>query len=146
MNEGDGSTRPTGLTKDAGWQIGVSRTLPCPADGLWDFLNSEPGRALWLGGGSGLPAEPERGTGYRTEDGTAGQVRGHRARPGGGLRLTRRPAGGRESTIQVTVTPAATPGRAVLRLHEERLASAAEREDRRRHWAAVADAVAAAIR
>lgn len=34
---------PTGLTQDAGWEIGVSRTLPLPADALWDFVAGEEG-------------------------------------------------------------------------------------------------------
>lgn len=134
---------PTGLTKDAGWQIGVSRTLPVPADRLWDFLAGADGRALWLGPG---PVTAERGTGYRLTDGTTGEVRGVRPRPGGGLRLTHRPPGGHETTVQISVTPApSSPDRSVLRLHEERLRSAAERAARRDHWTAVAAAVTAAV-
>ena len=30
--------RPVGLTRDAGWEIGVSRTVPFPIDDVWDFL------------------------------------------------------------------------------------------------------------
>jgi uncharacterized protein YndB with AHSA1/START domain len=134
---------PTGLTKDAGWEIGVSRTLPVPADRLWEFLTGDEGRALWLGHGT-LVAE--RGAAYRTTEGTTGEVRGTRSRPGGGLRLTRRPPDGPESTLQITVTPAASStAKSVLRFHEERLSSAEEREERRRHWKAVADAVTTAV-
>jgi hypothetical protein len=36
-------TMPTGLTKDAGWQIGVSRTLPDPPSPVWDFISGPEG-------------------------------------------------------------------------------------------------------
>jgi uncharacterized protein YndB with AHSA1/START domain len=45
---------PIGKTKDAGWQIGVSRTLAHPADKVWELLTSERGTAVWLGPGAGL--------------------------------------------------------------------------------------------
>ncbi|KDN87694.1 hypothetical protein KCH_05490 [Kitasatospora cheerisanensis KCTC 2395] len=58
---------PTGLTKDAGWQIGVSRTLPHPLPVVWDFITSAEGIALWLGPGAVLA--PDRGAPYRTAAG-----------------------------------------------------------------------------
>ncbi|MCU7822754.1 SRPBCC family protein [Kitasatospora sp. DSM 101779] len=127
---------PTGLTGDAGWQIGVSRTLPHPPEELWRLVTSARGTALWLGEGVHPLGGP--GTRYGTADGTTGEVRSHR--PGSRLRLTRRPPGRAGDTVlQVTVSPA--PHGAVLRFHQERLADAAERERQRAHWAAVIDAL-----
>ena len=40
---------PTGLTRDAGWQIGVSRTLPVDLATAWERLLAPAGLALWLG-------------------------------------------------------------------------------------------------
>jgi hypothetical protein len=37
---------PVGLTKDAGWEIGVSRTVPHDTDTVWALLEDIPG---WLG-------------------------------------------------------------------------------------------------
>jgi hypothetical protein len=37
---------PVGKTKDAGWQIGVSRTVPLPPDEVWARLEDT---ARWLG-------------------------------------------------------------------------------------------------
>jgi hypothetical protein len=37
---------PVGQTKDAGWQIGVSRTVPLPADDVWARLEQI---ERWLG-------------------------------------------------------------------------------------------------
>ncbi|MYV41521.1 SRPBCC domain-containing protein [Streptomyces sp. SID1328] len=127
---------PTGLTEDAGWQIGVSRTLPHPAAVVWDFIKSPEGIALWLGPGAILT--PERGTSYRTTDGVAGEVRGYR--PPDRIRVTHG-----STTVQVTVTPAAGRARAILRFHQEHLESAEGREQRRAHWRHVIDQVALAL-
>ncbi|MFK3735895.1 SRPBCC domain-containing protein [Streptomyces sp. NPDC088090] len=127
---------PTGLTQDAGWQIGVSRTLPHPAPVVWDFISGPEGIALWLGPGALLA--PERGTPYRTAEGVEGEVRGYR--PGDRIRVTHG-----TTTVQVALAPAADGARTMLRFHQEHLASAEERELRRAHWQRVMDQVAAAL-
>lgn len=65
--------REVGETADAGFQVGVQRTLPVANDALWEFLCSAEGRRLWLGGGTSF--EPEPGTTYEADDGTVGEVR-----------------------------------------------------------------------
>ncbi|MFJ8865756.1 SRPBCC domain-containing protein [Streptomyces sp. NPDC102473] len=127
---------PTGLTQDAGWEIGVSRTLPLPADALWAFVAGEEGVALWLGPGVTLPTE--KGAVYRTADGVEGEIRSYR--PGDRVRLTHG-----STTVQVAVVPGVQDGRSVLRFHQEHLASAEEREERRAHWKGVMDRVEAAL-
>ncbi|GAA0393821.1 SRPBCC domain-containing protein [Streptomyces luteireticuli] len=128
--------RPTGLTQDAGFQIGVSRTLPVPPAEVWRFLTSPEGLALWLGGGADIGTE--RGSSYTTADGTTGEVRGFRE--GARLRLTHRPSGAvAETTVQVTVTPRGEG--AMLRFHQERLPDAAARAERREHWHAAMETV-----
>ncbi|WP_435974597.1 SRPBCC domain-containing protein [Streptomyces sp. Qhu_M48] len=108
---------PVGLTRDAGWEIGVSKTLPLPVATVWDFLMSAEGLSLWLGPGAVLPAEGDPALrGFRPRD---------RVRLSYG-----------ESVLQATVSPA-SDGRAVLRFHQEHLASAEERERRRAHWKSV---------
>ena len=127
---------PVGLTRDAGWEIGVSRTLHQPPQAVWEFITGPEGVALWLGVEGPLPTG--KGAPYRTADGTEGEIRSYR--PGDRVRLTYGP-----STVQVAVTPGSSEGRAVLRFHQERLASAEEREERRTHWKAVMDRVAAEL-
>ncbi|MFC4516441.1 MULTISPECIES: SRPBCC family protein [Streptomyces] len=127
---------PTGLTKDAGWQIGVSRTLPHPAAIVWDFISSPEGIGFWLGAGAVLT--PERGTPYRTTEGVTGEVRGYR--PGDRIRVTYG-----TTTVQVALTPAADGARTMLRFHQEHLASAEERERQRVHWQRVMDQVAVVL-
>ncbi|MFF8847194.1 SRPBCC domain-containing protein [Streptomyces sp. NPDC015127] len=126
----------TGLTKDAGWEIGVSRTLPLPPAAVWDFLASPEGVELWLGKGVRLPTR--KGEAYETADGVRGEVRSYR--PGDRIRVTYG-----TSTVQVAVSAARSGEGAVLRFHQERLTGAEERERRRAHWNAVAARVEAAL-
>ncbi|MGA5470874.1 SRPBCC family protein [Streptomyces arboris] len=123
---------PTGLTQDVGWEIGVSRTIRQPPQAVWEFITGPEGVALWLGAEGPLPTE--RGAPYRTADGTVGEIRSYR--PGDRVRLTHG-----TSTVQVTVSPGSSEDRAVLRFHQERLASAEEREARRTYWKEAMDRV-----
>ncbi|MFE6872376.1 SRPBCC domain-containing protein [Kitasatospora sp. NPDC057692] len=132
--------RPVGLTRDAGWEIGVSRTLPHPPEAVWSLLTSPDGLALWLGPGARLADRV--GGPVTADDGSAGELRG--LRPGSRIRLTWRPAGrSAATTVQVTVTP--SRGGTLLRFHQERLHDEAERTRRRTHWHTVLDAVAAEL-
>lgn len=132
-----------GQTRDAGFQLGVSRTLPYPKDVVWDFLLSEEGLAIWLG--SGVRLSGEKGESYRSADGTAGEVRS--LRPGDRVRLTCRPAGWtHDTTVQVTVAAAAAPGSTSVRFHQEWLADARERARQRAHWQEVIDRLAEVLR
>lgn len=62
-----------GETTDAGFQVGVQRTLRIGREALWELLLSAEGRAIRLGAVDGFDAEP--GTAYETDDGTVGEVR-----------------------------------------------------------------------
>ena len=124
--------RPTGLTRDAGWQVGVQRTLPCDPDEAWVLLTGTEGLASWLGRGAELPEEV--GGSYTTEDGTTGELRSWR--PGDRIRLTWRPPDWtHDATVQVAIHP--TGSGTAVRFHTERLADEGEREDLRTHWQGV---------
>jgi uncharacterized protein YndB with AHSA1/START domain len=120
---------PTGLTKDAGWEIGVSRTLHAPIDTVWDLLVSKPGTAIWLGKSVRLPTEP--GEPVRAAGTGEGELRSYRRHDR--IRLRWRPAGWRhDSVVQVAVRGDET--KTMLRFHQEHLTSAREREQQRAHW------------
>jgi uncharacterized protein YndB with AHSA1/START domain len=129
-----------GRTKDAGWQIGVSKTIDRPVDEVWDFITSPAGVSIWLG--EGVTALSERGAGYETADGVRGETRSFRDLDR--LRLTWQPPDwSHETTLQLTVSSAGA-GRTRLTVHQERLTDAGEREQQRKHWQGViADLVAA---
>lgn len=128
-----------GQTRDAGWQIGVSKTLHRPVDQVWAFLVSPEGVAIWLGD-TDLPTEP--GAGYRTAAGVQGETRSFRENDR--VRVTWQPPGrDGDTTLQLAVSPTATGTR--LTVHQERLADAAERERQRTHWQGVVARITAAL-
>ena len=129
-----------GETKDAGWQIGVSKTIPYPLDQVWALMSSPDGIALWLGPGATLGRE--KGSAYETDDGITGEVRGYHERDR--IRITRLGKhADHETTMQFTVV--ALDDRTTLTFHEERLADADERERRRTHWQGVLASVLAEL-
>jgi len=128
---------PVGLTKDVGWNVGVSRTLPHDPDHVWATLVSPDGLAVWLGEGAQLGEA--RGDAWSAGDGTTGELRS--LRPGDRVRLTWRPPGrATDTTVQVAIRAAA--GGTSVRFHHERLADAGEREAMRTRWKAALDGLA----
>ena len=134
------SERPVGLTRDAGWEVGVSRTLPASVRAMWDLLISPTGLGIWLG--RGLPSLPDVGAAYTTADGTCGELRS--VRPLDRVRLTWQPPGReRPATVQVALVGA--PSGCSVRFHAEQLAGAQDRERMREHWRGVLDELAARV-
>ena len=130
-----------GHTRDAGWQIGVSKTVDHPVEHVWDFITSPEGVAIWLG--EEVKLSPERGEGYETAAGVRGETRSFRELDR--IRLTWQPPDwSHDTTLQLAVT-AVGAGRARLTVHQERLADATEREHQRRHWQDVVNALVAAL-
>ena len=125
---------PVGKTKDAGWQIGVSITVPYRVEEVWEVLVGASGAAIWLGEGVQLSGEP--GQRYCTSDRTRGEVRSYRH--GDRIRLTWQPADwDHDTTVQVALQDRGD--RTGLRFHQERMLSAAERDQQRQHWRNVAE-------
>ena len=131
---------PVGKTKDAGWQIGVSITVPIPVGDVWDFLVSSEGLSTWLGAGVGF--EGEKGESYQTNEGTRGELRGFR--PLDRIRLTWQPVDlDHDTTVQIALDDKGDRTRIVF--HQERLADAEERERQRDHWKSIAAEVASRL-
>ncbi|MET0235876.1 MAG: SRPBCC domain-containing protein [Kibdelosporangium sp.] len=123
-----------GQSKDVGFTIGVSRTLPFPPEVVWAAITSPEGVALWLGEGATLI----KGERYETSDGTVGEVRSMRDLDR--VRLTWQPRDwDHETTIQLAIR--ASGDKTVLRFHQERMNGPEERVRQRDHWRAVMDAV-----
>jgi uncharacterized protein YndB with AHSA1/START domain len=122
-----------GRTRDAGWQIGVSRTIDRPVATVWDFLTSPAGTAIWLG--EGVTLLPEPGTGYATAAGVQGETRSFRRHDR--IRLTWQPRDWKHDTTLQLAVSAVGKARCRLTIHQERLADAAERARQRTHWQAV---------
>jgi uncharacterized protein YndB with AHSA1/START domain len=124
--------RHVGETADAGFQVGVRRTLAAEPAVIWDLLVGRP--ELWLG--EGAHVRLESGVPWKAAA-ASGQVR--TVRPGDRVRLTWLPDGWpAPATLQLTVAPT-TDGRTTLGVHLERLADAEAREAAREHWRSVLD-------
>lgn len=120
------SARPRGLTRASGWEIGVRRTFPVPAEQMWALLVSVEGLRCWLG----EAPEPRvaQKAAYQLADGTSGEFTV--VKPGSHLRLTWRPVGWpRHAIMQVRVIPQAE--RSIVAFHQEQLPDADAREQRR---------------
>ena len=129
---------PVGKTKDAGWEVGVRRTVPSSVDEVWDFL-FEDGLPLWLGN---TTLALEKGAENETDDDIRGHVLGYT--PGFRIRLTWQPGEwDHDSTLQLTVREAATG--TTIGFHQERLAGREERKIMLGHWKEVVEAIAAGL-
>jgi uncharacterized protein YndB with AHSA1/START domain len=122
-----------GMTKDAGWQAGVRRTVRVDPAEAWSLLTSAEGQELWLG----AVTELSRGAAYELPDGTRGEIR---ALSGSHLRMTwDAPGWAGESTIQLRAIPAKTG--TTISFHHERLADAEERHRALVRWRAALDEI-----
>lgn len=129
--------RPTGLTKDTGWQIGARRTLAVQHHRAWVWLTSEAGTAQWLG--AAVAGDLAEDTDTTLADGTA--IRMAVFNPEGHLRLRRLPPGGpRPATVQVRTIDKGD--RCVVAFHEEHLPDEAARTRRRTAYHATLAALA----
>jgi uncharacterized protein YndB with AHSA1/START domain len=116
-----------GKTADAGYQIGVRRTLAAPEERVWAVLLSPEGLRIWLGGVAVL----EAGASFAFPDGTCGQIRVYK--PWSHLRLTwHHPTLQSPSVVQVRVIPARTG--TTLSFHQEQLAGPSVRAEMKAHW------------
>ncbi|RSM89573.1 SRPBCC domain-containing protein [Kibdelosporangium aridum] len=116
-----------GQTKDVGFQIGVSKTLPFAPEAVWAAIMSDEGIALWLGKGATLV----KGQSYETADGTVGEVRSLNELDR--VRVTWQPKDwDHETTVQIAIS--ASNGKTRLIFHQERMTGPAERERQREHW------------
>lgn len=121
--------RVLGGTENVGFQIGVQKTLPLTSEDAWNLITQPEGLALWLGTVSDL--RWEKRAAYETAEGTRGEIRSFT--PGKLVRLTWQPAGfAAPSTLQVYLEPSGK--KTAVLFHQEKLDSAATREQMRAHW------------
>ncbi len=122
-----GKTGTTGQTKDAGWEVGVKRTVAAPVDVVWKFLLGD-GLPLWLGN---TTLTYERGDAYETDDDIRGQILSFT--DGMRIRLSWQPGEwDHDSTLQLTVREAESG--TTIGFHQERLSGREERKIMLGHW------------
>jgi uncharacterized protein YndB with AHSA1/START domain len=125
-----------GQTKNAGWEVGVRRTLRVSADRAWELIATPPGLGVWLGTDPDLRLE--KGASYQTVGGTHGEIRS--AEEGRLIRLTWQPPEmACPSTLQVRIVPARSG--TTISFHHEHLADAETREAMRVRWSEALNAL-----
>jgi len=113
----------TGLTKDAGWQLGLRRTVPVPLEVAWDHLVSAEGLRAIL-----------------TTGGTVTEVRSRTERKR--VRVRWREDGAEHvTTLQVTLLPAASG--TTVALHQDQLTGPEERERLLTRWTRLLERIVA---
>ncbi|MBA4144697.1 MAG: ATPase [Cytophaga sp.] len=126
----------TGLTKSAGWEMGVRRTFPVSTEDAWRFLFSKNGLTIWLGKTKALGWK--KGEPYVTSEGVEGVLKVFKEFSH--VRLTwKRKAWAQFSTLQVRLIK--TKDKTTISFHQERLSNAAQRKEMLAHWTTVLDIV-----
>ncbi len=120
--------RVVGQTKDAGFQIGVQKTIPINAAVLWDILTSGHGLSLWLGKDASLTLEK---AGKASSVDWTGEVRS--IDPEKKLRLRLQQPNRPASTLQLYFMPSGDE-KTSLRFHHEKLQDQEDRATMKLHW------------
>lgn len=127
--------RVLGETADAGFQVGVHKTVPYELAKVWEFILSPVGLELWVGQVPELVLEEK--SCYQAKDGTTGEVRSFKELEF--IRLTWQPPDWKEpSTLQLRLAETG-PGKTRIGFHHERLAGVTQREQMKKHWECVAE-------
>ncbi|GAA3404788.1 SRPBCC domain-containing protein [Paenibacillus hodogayensis] len=128
---------PTGVTKDAGVQIGVRKTVAMSVAEAWQLLLSPEGLALWIGTMDSLPLQV--GHSFESKEGVSGKITV--VEPLRKLRMTwKRPEWDEPSRLQLYVL-AAKSGKTTIALHQEMLEDVYMRDIMKRFWDDVLTAI-----
>ena len=131
---------PDGLTRAAGWELTVERTLPTTRDEVWGRLLAE-----WLPRWLDVESVPQMvGAPLRHRRGARGRMIG--CHVGRRVRLRWTPADlDHETVFQVTLQEPLEPSApgTVVEVHQERLLGAGERQGLLEHWTAELEALVA---
>ena len=131
------SKNTTGLKKDAGWDLGVRKTVAAPVPDVWTYLLGD-GLPMWLGEIAELPTK--KGVRYRTDDGVRGTIRGYEEKKR--VRLTWQPEDWpHDTTLELTLAKAGA--KTTVGISHEDLADRDERRMMVAHWHRVVDSIAA---
>ena len=120
--------KQVGLTKDVGWQFGLSKTLPYPQKYLWDFMFSKEGLTIWLGE---LKDALELKKPYRTHDGTEGLVRVFTQYSHIRIDWKRK---GWENVSRLQVRVMGNEKKATISFHHEKLLDSDQRAEMKLYW------------
>jgi hypothetical protein len=133
--------KETGLTKDAGYQIGVRKSFAVPLQDVWNFMFCNDGIAIWLGELESGTVSQSSGT-FFTKDGITGNIT--LLKQLSHVRLKYRVKGWENtSTLQVRII--AVKDSTIISFHQDHLTSAQQREQMKAHWDAVLKNIGGAL-
>lgn len=123
--------RVVGETVDAGFQVGVQKTVKLSQKIIWDQLVSQSGINIWLGD---TAVSLKKGETYRTKQGIAGEIRV--VKPIERIRLSWQPKDWKKSsTLQITLScPRNNEDKTTVNFHHEKLPDTKTREKMKVHW------------
>lgn len=129
---------PHGLTRDAGWELEVRRTLDCSPEDAWQQLLTE-----WLPQWLGVDSVPQMvGAPLRSRGRIRGRVVG--CHVGRRVRVRWTPEIlDHETMFQVTLLESSNG--TTLSIHQERLLGPAERQSLLEHWSSVLEQLARSL-
>ena len=136
--------RVVGQTADAGFQVGVQRSVAATTTEAWELITSRP--ELWLGEGASV--DFDKGGRYEVPaaegaPGASGEVRV--VKPGDRLRMTWQPADWpAPGTLQLTLSRSGS-GKTAIHAHLEKLPDADAREAMRTRWREALERIATAV-
>lgn len=125
--------RTVGETADAGFQVGVQRSVPASVSDTWELITSQP--ELWLGEGAYVSfSEGEQYAVPPGDGGTGASGEVRVVKPGDRLRMTWQPEGwAAAATLQLTLSESRS-GKTTVNAHLEKLPDADAREAMRQRW------------
>ncbi|BBU38901.1 MAG: ATPase [Bacillaceae bacterium] len=122
---------PVGVTKDAGVQIGVRKTIKVEQEKVWDYLTSPQGLPLWIGDVSEFRLQ--KGYEFKSKEGICGKLTV--VLPFRKLRMKwKLPEWEKPSRLQLYLLPTDS-GKTTIAIHQEMLDDVYVRELMRRFWA-----------
>jgi len=133
--------KPVGQTHDAGFQMGVRKTVPGNTQDIWDFLFSEEGLGIWLG-----EIDPDELV-IRKEFSLSNDVTGKITvfEPYSHLRMSWKKKGWINTTrLQIRVIGSGEE-RTVISFHQEMLTGPEQREQMKAYWENTLSSIKSAI-
>ena len=122
-------TKVVGQTRDAGFQIGVRKTVAVPAETVWNFLFSEAGLSIWLGKMS--LENFELGKLFKTEEEIEGKLSVFK--PNSHIRLTwTAKHWTNTSALQIRVIP--SKEKATISFHQDKIIDGQQRDEMKKYW------------
>lgn len=122
-------SRVLGETVNAGFEVGVQKTVNIPVEEAWQLLSSETGVKIWLGEVEDI--ELIKGKILHTTDGSSAEIRS--VKRGERIRIKWQPHDNTNpSTFQITLTPAG--GKTSIRIHHENLDGEKSRSEMQGYW------------